>query len=257
MKALSSINLSFGLLTLPIKVYPLRNSKEDKISFSSLSNCCHKETGLQRYCKECAGKQDWRTDLKGFKVGKNNFIELTTEELNTIDDLENGIEIIKFCSVASVPYKVLDKPYLIEPTDSRSVKKLYSLFNSAFAELNVCAVAKTIIKGNEHFSILRHDKEWLILQFVERTSEITAIPNADFSEAEREQIKTLISNNMAEFSFDFYEPVYVTKVRQMIEAKMEGKPIEVKEMNTKLNENALVLDMLKKMNEPKALEVVR
>lgn len=253
MKALSSINLSYGLLNIPIKVYPLRDSKSDSISFSSLSDCCKKETGLKRYCKNCLMALAWKTDLKGYKIGKE-FIELSKAELETIERLDNGIEIIYFIKNASLLSALLDKPYFLEPTANF---KLYSLFNSLFAQQNISAICRFVMKGNEHFGVLRHDKNGLLLQIIEKITDLTIeYKKADYSEAESKQLKEIIESNIKDFDFSLLKNLYVEKVKRLIEAKSEGKTIDITATTTERLEEANLLDTLKAMSKQKIVKEV-
>ena len=238
MKALSEVKVSYGLLNLDVKVYPLR-SKEDKISFNGLSECCKNITGLKRYCKSCLKELAWKQELKGFKVGKNEYIQLTKDELDTIEKLENGIQIIKFIKSDEIDLSILDKVYLLEAVNSIS-KKLYSLFNNLFAELSIYALCRTIIKGSEHFSILRHNKTGLIMQYIEKIDGLTIDTKGTYLEAEYIQLKEIIKQSIGNFNFDELKPIYATKIKELIELKAQGKTIELKEITTeRLDTNLL------------------
>ena len=84
MKSFSTLNISYGLLNFSVKLYPLRD-KIDNINFVSLSDCCKSITKLKRICKSCAKELSWRTELKGFKLGKNNYVELSLSELTLLN----------------------------------------------------------------------------------------------------------------------------------------------------------------------------
>lgn len=227
----------------------MRDSKSDSVDFTSLSNCCHSETGLKRYCKECQSQLEWKTDLKGYKIGKE-YIELTKAELETIEKLDNGVEILHFANANEVSLSVLDKPYLIEPTSNY---KLYNLFVNLFAELNIIAVCRNVVKGYEHFSVLRHNKDYLELQQIERVSDLSInTKDIKFSADEKKQMKAVIETNLKDFSFAELKPVYVSKVKEMIEQKAQGNTIEIREpkISAELQEKNL-LDTLKLMSKQK------
>lgn len=254
MKALTSLNLSFGMLNMPVRVYSMRDTKADSISFASLSPCCHKETGLQRYCKDCQNKLAWKTDLKGYKIGKE-FVELTKDELATIERLDNGIEIIHYTDMSSIEQNFLDKPYFIEATGNF---KLYSLFSFLFAQNNICAVAKATMKGNEHFAVLRHDKRGLVLQFIEKVTDIDiSVKKGSYSEQEEKMLNTLINGSMKEFDFSSLHNTYVEKVRHLIEQKADGKTIDITaKTSTEMLDESNLLETMKAMTKQK-IEVER
>lgn len=256
MKSLSTLNLSFGLLNLSVKVYGMR-SREDKLSFSSLSDCCKSATKLQRNCSVCGKDLAWKTDTKGFKIGKNSFVELSKTELETIGRVNNGIEILYFTKASNIPMAILDKPYFLEADDNVVANKLYSLFNEVFAEQNIYAICRTTIKGSEHFAILRHDKKGIIMQYLEKVSSLAIdMKSVEQNPNESEEFKKIIKANTKDFNFSELKPIYTEKVKELIEAKAEGREIVVKDINTaELNDNKL-LDTLKVMSKEKIKEVV-
>lgn len=252
MKALTSLNLSFGLLTLPLRIYPIRDSNADNIDFVGLSNCCHSVLKAKKFCSVCSKETSWRSDLKGYKIGKQ-YIELTKEELETIEKLENGIEILYF-SCGSLPLAIFDKPYFLEPTANY---KLYDLLNNLFAELNLVAVCRSVVKGNEHFAVLRHDKKGLILQYIERVTDLNIeYKKVDYSKAEYLQLKQIIEQNLKEFDFNELKNSYADKVKKLIEQKAEGKTIDITKIETKELQESNLLEQLKAMTKQKVEKVV-
>jgi|SRR3990167_439869 len=248
MKALSSISVNFGLLNMPVKVYPMRN-KEDTLSFSGLSNCCHFETGLKRYCKSCVKDLSWKTELKGYKISKNTYIELNKDELESIERLHNGIEILYFSKVADIPLPLLSNPYFLEPTANY---KLYFLLNSVFAELSIIAVCRAVMKGYEHFAVLRHSKKGLELQFIEKITDLTIdLKKAEYSKDEEKQLKEIIKENIKNFDFSELKPIYINKVKELIQAKAEGREIKINPVETKELKEANLLNALNSMRKKK------
>ena len=255
-KALNTLKISYGLLNFDVRLYSLRD-KSDSLSFTSLSDCCRKETGLKRYCKACLNANlSWKTDLKGYKISKDNYIELNKSELETIERLDNGIYILNFIKADSLKPECLDKPYLLEADSKNKINsKLYSLFNEVLSELNLYAVVRAVIKGYEHFGILRHNKEGLILQLIERINSLTIENFAVTDKNEVNAIKGLVQENIKEFDFDSLKPIYADKVRELITAKSEGRIIEVK-ANTEVLNDTHLLDVIKLMRAKKVSELV-
>ena len=253
MKALSSLKVSYKLLNLDVKIYTMR-SRDDKISFSSLSSCCKSATKLKRNCDNCKKELAWRTDLKGYKIAKDSFVELTKAELDTIDKVDNGIEILYFVKVSDIPMTILDKPYFLEAQNSIS-NKLYNLFSEILSLKSLVAVCRTTIKGTEHFSIIRHDKKGLIMQYIEKTTDLMIdVKKLESNKDELEQMKEIIDDDVKEFDFDGLKPIYIEKVKQLIEQKADGKTIEVKSVNSETITDTKLIDTLALM-KPKKKEI--
>lgn len=254
MKKIATIKVSFGLLSFDVGVYGLR-SRQDTLKFSGLSKCCRKPVGLKKYCKSCNTIGEWKTEFKGFKTGKDTYVELSVDELNTIAKLDSKIEILYFDKIGNIPINNLDKPYFLEGLNPIS-NKIYNILNDNLVELGKVAVCKCVMKGNEHFAILKHDRNGLAIQYLERTTNLVIdIPKVEYSKAEKEQFKDLINNNTKVFNFDELKNVYVDNVKELIENKANGKAIKVMSKVSKELDNTQLLDTLKQMNNKK-VEVV-
>jgi DNA end-binding protein Ku len=102
--------LKLSLVTCPISVFPATSERE-KISFHQLN----KETGHRiKYQKVDAETGDEVADddlVKGYEVGKGDYIELKPEELEAVAiESKRTIEIDRF-----VPKKDIDELYLRDP----------------------------------------------------------------------------------------------------------------------------------------------
>lgn len=142
-----------------------------------------------------------------------------------------------------------DSPYVSNL--QQSLKPLKEIVSS----LLLNGFCRTILKGSEHFSILRHNKNGLMLQYIERVDNLTVDYSTTFNEVEHKQLKEIIKQNVKPFNFDELKPIYATKVKELIEMKANGKEIKVLEVNTERMESSNLLDTLKIMNKEKPVIV--
>ncbi len=258
MKALSTIKINYKLLNLDVKLYPIR-SRADKITFNSLSSCCKHETGLKRYCKSCNNSIEWKQDLKGYKLSKDNFVQLTKAELDTIEKLDNGIEILYFDKLSNISLGEYDKPYFLEPQNNIS-NKLYAYFNKIFVEQGLIAICRTIVKGTEHKSILRHDKNGIVLHYLENETKLNIeIPAVDLDKEEYETIKEIVKDNIKENEHLNFKNIYIDKVKSLIEQKIAGNEIKIVEKTAEVLNDTKLMDTLKAMKpkENKTEKVIK
>ena len=71
---------------------------------------------------------------------------------------------------------------------------------------------------------------------------------------ELEQMKEIIDDDVKEFDFDGLKPIYIEKVKQLIEQKADGKTIEVKSVNSETITDTKLIDTLALM-KPKKKEI--
>tara|TARA_Y100000310_G_scaffold343921_1_gene453939 strand:- start:27 stop:812 length:786 start_codon:yes stop_codon:yes gene_type:complete len=249
MKSLAKLKVNYKLLNFDVNLYTERDRSE-YIPFKTLSECCNHETGLKRYCKGCMKESSWKTGLKGFPLSKDKVIPITADELNSIEKGESKIEIRHFCKIGDIPYKVLDKPYFLEPIDTQS-SKIYTLFNNSFAELGNVAICSIILRGSENFAIMRHTQKGLELQLIQKTTDLNiAIEEQKVSADEINLVKEMIKQNLKAFSFKEMDYTYLNEVKELIKAKQNGETIQIKSKTMPKKDN--LLDSLKSIvNEKK------
>lgn len=230
MRAIGSTAIKWQLFEIPTKIYSLR-STEEKVSFMGLSDCCKSQLKSHKNCSSCGKEQKWITDDKGYKVSKDTIVPLTKQEIETIEKFDAGVHIVKFVDKSEVPETALDKPYLLEATGSH---KVYALIREALMQQNKVAVVRAIIKGNEHIGILRHDKEGIVLQYIERLNAITIVPKeVKVADSEKTMFSKLIEANSGNFDFDELHSSYFEGVAKLISKKLAGEKIEVIEQKIK------------------------
>ena len=248
MKSLTSTNIKFGLMTIPIQIYSVRD-KSDSIGFSSLSECCKTTTKLKRSCGGCGKELAWRTGVKGFKIGKNEYVPLTAKEIESIDKASNGIEIIDFVTDNSINSNMLGMPYFI---DSEDRVDLHSALIEVLTQKKMIAVCKFVLKQTEHIAVLKSFESNLYIQMLEKTKEFANTERVKASD----DIKTLLGqlvdkNTKKKFSFANYPIEYNDKLKEMIKLKANGKDIvttlEVKEKVKEKDTEQMLKAMLKEV----------
>ncbi|WP_328863180.1 non-homologous end joining protein Ku [Streptomyces sp. NBC_00306] len=162
--------ISFGLVTIPIKVLPATESHN--ISFHQYHL---EDMGRIRYRKICEldGKQLREDEIgKGFEVSKDTLIEITDEDLANMPlPTAKAIEIVAFVPSETIdPIRISDGYYL--SADGKVSAKPYKLLRQALGRSSKVAVAKFAWHGRERLGLLRVKDSVLVLHAMRWPDEI-------------------------------------------------------------------------------------
>jgi DNA end-binding protein Ku len=72
-------HLTFGLITIPMKLYTATDTKD--IRFRLLHKTCLTPIQNKRYCPKHEQIVDWNDVVRGFEYAKGKFVTLSDEDL--------------------------------------------------------------------------------------------------------------------------------------------------------------------------------
>ncbi|MBP0639617.1 Ku protein [Cupriavidus sp. AcVe19-6a] len=227
-RSLASLSLSFGLVSIPVKLYTATEASA-AVRFNLLS----KEGSRlkQQYISVQTQKVVERADMvKGYEFEKDRFVIFAPDELKALEEsASHMVDIVAFIPEQSVDPLYFDKAYFIAP-DKRSGKP-YSLLREAMARTRRCAIAKWAAKGKSHIVQIRAVEGGLVFQQLLFADEVRNIGELHIdavavSEAELKLAIQLID----QASEDEYDPTQYkdeekARVLAAIDAKIAGKQI--------------------------------
>src|SRR5260370_6641304 len=158
-RSIASLSLSFGLVSIPVKLYSETESDSD-VRFNLLATDGSRVK--QQYVSESTGAVVERTAMKkGYEFEKDRFVVFTADELKALEEgASHVVEIVAFIPEKSVDPIYYDKTYFIAP-DKRGGKP-YSLLLQALLDSHRCALAKWASKGKTRIVLVRPTDEGLI-----------------------------------------------------------------------------------------------
>ena len=230
-RAISSGTISFGLVSIPVKVYTATSAK--KIRFNMLEP----STGArpkQQYVSSVSGEVLDRADMvKGFEYARGQFVQLEPEELKTMEaDRTGALDIVEFVPLDTIDLVQIEKSYYLGP--DKGGDKAYQLLGQAMRRNDVVAVARWAAKGKEQLVLIRPYRDGLILHQLFYATEVRAFDELDlgndiaFADVEADLADKLIDQLSAEeFDPEKYEDTYTVRVRELIDQKIAGQEISV------------------------------
>jgi DNA end-binding protein Ku len=153
MRAFWSGEISFGLVTIPAKLYTA--TKDLTPQFHQLHKDCGTRITMVRRCPKCNKDLAWEEIGKGYEVAKHEYALFTKEELAKLDGDESGgsIEIVEFVDPLEVDLAYIEKSYWIGPA-SKNVRG-YDLLRSVLAETKKVALSKVRLRTRTRLALVR------------------------------------------------------------------------------------------------------
>jgi len=229
-RAIASTTISFGLVSLPIKLYST-GEPGSRVSFNLVHGACGTRLKQHYSCPQCEVDVGRDEMVKGYEFSKGQYVLFQEDELKAIEAPKtDGIEITEFVPAERVSAVYLDKPYYVGP--DKGGARAYRLLSAVLTETGRVAIAKYATRGKQYLVVRPHG-EGLVLDQLRYADEVRSfdevpIEHADVKPAEMTLARQLIDQS----SVDTFEPEKYTdevreKMLELIQQKVEGKEITV------------------------------
>ena len=240
--------ISFGLVHIPVRVYPATESKG--IKFRYLHRECQTPVRYVKWCPACGREVAPEEIVNGYEYQKGQFVIMEDEDLERLPAAESKVvDIVDFVDLAEIDPIFYDKTYYLEPAEGGA--KPYALLRRAMLETGRIAIARVAIRTRQSLAAIRvFDRRVLAMETmfwpdeVRSYAELEALgPGAGepvFHENEVRMADMLVGSLTAPFEPAKYTDDYRAALRQVIEAKVEGRQVfEYREPET-----AKVIDLM-------------
>ena len=231
-RSLQSVTITFGLVTIPVKMYVATNPRAG-VSFTMLD--ANGGRVKQQYVSAESGEVVPRNEMiKGYEFEKDRFVTFTKEELKALEQVSTGaIEITEFVPAASIDPVYYEKAYYIGP--DKGGAKPYRLLAAAMRDSERSAIGRWAARGKQYLVNIRVVEHRLILQELLYADEVRPIeevevPDAKVSSKELVLAKQLI-DSITSKAFDptQYKDEVHERIEAQIQKKVEGEEITVPE----------------------------
>jgi DNA end-binding protein Ku len=236
MRTIWNGSITFGLVNIPVGLALATKpaAKQSDVSFRMLHAECRTPIRQKRWCPTHDREVGPDEIVKGWEVAKNEFVVVEESDLEAIErnDDSRSIEIARFVPADSVDPIWYDRTYFLTPSTAAAQRKPYALLLEAMRETGTAALGRFVLRGQEHFGLIRARGEALVLETlflaedVRSQAEIEeAVEEADVKDAELELARQVIESLVADFEPDLLESDYRRDLRAMLEAKLAGEEI--------------------------------
>ena len=220
-------SISFGLVYIPISVYPA--TREEKLSFRQLRASDMSPIKYKKVAEADQKEVPAAEIVKGFEYERGRYIIMKDEDFQKVKiESTHSIDITDFVEVEQVDPKFFYKPYFLEP--QKGGEKAYALLHKALGGTGKIGIAKVVISNREYLASVKPDGLFLVLDLMHFSSEILKpeelnAPKTTISDKELAMAKTLIDSMSSEWEPDKYRDEYRNAVLELIEQKAQHKQI--------------------------------
>ena len=223
-RAIGTANISFGLVSIPVKLFSAANSSAG-ISFNMLHTKCGSRVKQQYICPKEDNVVVPRDEIsKGYEFSKDQYVLFSAEELKALEEESTQtVEVTEFVPVSEVEPVYYDKPYYLGP--DKGGAKAYWLMNEALKTTGRVALAKYAARGKQYLVMLRPMEEGLVMQQLLYADEVRPMSEIGLDkekvpEAELKLAKMLIEQRAADH---FHPEAYEDEVKKRIQEQLKRK----------------------------------
>jgi DNA end-binding protein Ku len=229
--AITSGTISFGLVTVPVKLYAA--TRPQNISFNLLHDKDKSRLRQQYLCSTCGEVVDRDHMVRGYEYAKNQYVVLTDEELRGLEQTsDHTIDIQEFVPISKVDPVYFEKAYLLGP--DKGGHKAYRLLCDAMKQAGVGAVAKFATRGKQQLVLLRQSRNGLMLHGLYYADEVRGFEDVDLGESipprpNEVELAVQLIQQLAGKSFEpgKYEDEYRKKLLEVVQQKVAGQEVVV------------------------------
>ena len=225
--------ISFGLVTVPVKLYSAVNRKT--VRFHQLSGKTGVRIAQKRVDPQSGDEVAYEDIVKGYELSPDRYVVIEPAELDTLQPKKTKtIEIEDFVELSQIDPIFYDHPYYLAPGPGGA--KPYRLLLEAMAETEKVAIARVVIRSKEQLVAIRAMGDVLEMATMLFADEVSSPDRLDelpdpkevkTTKREVDIAKQLIDSLAGDFEPGKYRDTYREDVIALIERKAEGKEIAV------------------------------
>ncbi len=225
--------LRISLVNIPVKVFPATDSGAT-LSFNQLHAECQTRIQQKRWCPHCE-KEVANTDLvKGYEFEKGRYVIVEDEDIQKVRvESTRVINLEKFTDDASIDPIYLERPYYLAP-DGPVARDAFAVIREGMK--GKAGIGKVALYGREYLIkvqprerglvmyTLRHADEIRSMDAIDELADVAAGPEA-VKAAEVKLAQQVISTFEGDLDFAGYKDEYQAGLRDIIDAKVEGREV--------------------------------
>jgi DNA end-binding protein Ku len=226
-------SISFGLVNIPIALYPA--TKREEFKFRLLRAKDLSPVNYKRVAEKDGKEVPWDEIVKGYEYEKGKYVVLKEEDFQRVDlEATQTVDIQDFVEEDEIDPMFFTKPYYLEP--QKGGDKAYVLLRDALSDTKKVGIAKVVIKTRQYLAGVKPEGDVLILELMHFADELLDasqlhVPKKlEVGKRELDMAKALITSMSARWDPEKYHDDYREALMEVIEEKVEagGKEVEEK-----------------------------
>ena len=228
-RSIDTATIAFGLVSIPVKIYST-NEPSHQIHFHMIHAGCGERLHQQYVCP-IHGHVERDDIARGFELTKNNFVELSKEELEALEAVASDeLAIREFVPASAVDPIYVDATYYLGP--GKGGERAYGLLHDALVDSELVGIASYAARGKQYVVMVRPFEDGLAMHQLRYPDEIkpwSEVPlgrHARPAAAELQLAKQIVSQLRHDaFDASTYKDEVKGRVRELIAEKAKGGAI--------------------------------
>jgi DNA end-binding protein Ku len=220
--------ISFGLVTIPVKLYSATEQKD--VSFHQVRRSDGSRIKYKRVAAVDGEEVSYGDIAKGYELSNGDTVVLTDEDFKDLPLATNrAIDVLQFVPLEELDPIFFEKSYYLEP--DKAGTKPYVLLRDALEQSGKVAVVKVALRNRESLAALRVRDGVFVLETMLWPDEVRT-PDFGFLDEDVEvrpqelaMAGSLIETLTGEFDASQYKDEYREALQAVIEAKVEGREV--------------------------------
>src|SRR5216117_2143615 len=247
MRAIWKGSISFGLVNIPIALYPA--TRREELKFRLLRKSDLSPVNYKRVAEKDGREVPWDQIVKGYEYEKGKYVVLKDEDFQRVDlEATQTVDIQDFVEVDDIDPMYFYKPYYLEP--QKGGDKAYVLLRDALEDSKKVGIAKVVIKTRQYLAGVNAEDGVLVLElmhFAEELAESDKLHVPKKIEPGKREInmaKSLIDSMSSKWNPEKYHDDYREALMEVIEEKVEAGGKEIEEKPKKAPKPTKVIDLV-------------
>ncbi len=233
MRAIWKGSISFGLVNIPIALYPA--TRKEEMKFRLLRGSDLSPVNYKRVAEKDGKEVPWGQIVKGYEYEKGKYVVLKDEDFQRVDlEATQTVDIQDFVDQEEIDPMFFYKPYYLEP--QKGGDKAYVLLRDTLRKTGKVGIAKVVIKTRQYLAGVKAENAVLVLElmhFAEELAESDKLNLPKKLEPRKQEIDmatALVKSMSSKWDPTKYRDDYRDALMEVIEEKVEagGKEIEEK-----------------------------
>src|SRR6266542_4143180 len=251
-------SISFGLVNIPIALYPA--TRREELKFRLLRKSDLSPVNYKRVAERDGKEVTWEEIVKGYEYEKRKYVVLKDEDFERVDlEATQTVDIQDFVDQEEIDPMFFYKPYYLEP--QKGGDKAYALLRDALKDSNKVGIAKVVIKTRQYLAGVKPEDGALVLELMHFADELADpgqlhVPKkTEVGKREMNKAKSLLDGMSSKWNPAKSKDDYREALMEVIEEKVEAGGKEIEETPKKAPKPTKIIDLVSVLQ--KSLEQTR
>jgi DNA end-binding protein Ku len=230
MRPLSNASISFGMVSIPVRLYSSADSSS-AVSFNRIHKDCGSRLKQQYICAKDGDIVPKDDMVKGYAFARDQYVLFTDEEIKALEAVKSEtIDIVEFVPLSSVDRINLEKVYFLSP--GKGGDRPYKLLSIALSKTGKAGIARYAARGKGYLVMIRPMGDGLAMEQLHYADDLRSFDEVnlpDDVEVKDAEVDLAIQI-IDQVSVDEYEPKKYSdevkaRILELIDQKIAGNDI--------------------------------